>query len=206
MLSAFIATSSSAEEKKEPFLLAFTNSVATTAGIGLLKETPLPPGNSEIRIWIGFGIVTPDEMLRIQVNSHGEVTGDVLVYFPSEFRSMKSREEKRFLRSILRNCTNLHEGTEKDVCTAKFKSTPDWTALYKELNHLGITILPDESELPKPDSVVFDGVSMVVEVRNGLNYRAYEYSNPAFRSEPEAKIAAQIMKLVADSLREKRGT
>ena len=37
---------------------------------------------------------------------------------------------------------------------------------------------------------------MVVELRNGSRYRAYQYSNPSFSSEPQALSASEIMKVV----------
>ena len=44
---------------------------------------------------------------------------------------------------------------------------------------------------------------MVVELRNGSRYRAYQYSNPSFSSEPQAVSASEIMKVanqvIADS-------
>jgi hypothetical protein len=200
-LVTVVVTGASAIAKDEPFLLRFTDEVATTAGIGLLKSATLPAGSSEIRIWIGFGVVMPDEMLRLQRDSQGEIVGEVLVYYPSDLTYMKANDAKRFRRNIMRNCTNLRKGGEKDVCTATFKSVPNWIDLYSRLAHLGIATLPDESELANQEIVVNDGVAMVVEVRNGSDYRAYGYSNPSFRDEAEAQSAAQIIRVVSDAIR-----
>ena len=200
-LLTLVVTGASATAKEEPFLLHFTDEVATTAGIGLLKSATLPVGSSEIRIWIGFGVVMPDEMLRLQRDSQGEIAGEVLVYYPSDLTYMKASDAKRFRRDIMRNCTNLRKGTESDVCTATFKTVPNWIDLYNRLAHLGIATLPDESELPSQKIVVNDGVAMVVEIRNGSSYRAYEYSNPIFRDEAEAQAAAQIIRVVSDAIR-----
>jgi hypothetical protein len=67
------------------------------------------------------------------------------------------------------------------------------------LKKLGLDTLPDESQLPKTDITVTDGVAMLVEVRHGRTYRAYEYSNPAIREQQEAKAAAQIISLVYET-------
>ena len=190
-----------AQHSERPFLLQFTSDTALTAGIGLLNNSPIPDNTTEVRIWIGFGVVVPEEMLRLRTDAQGATLGEVLVHFPSDLTYMKAREAAAFRRDVMRRCNRLRKGKETDVCTATFKHAPDWSALYKELVKLGITTLPDESELPKSDRLVFDGVAIVVEVRQGSVYRAYEYSNPVFRSEPEAKAAAQIISTVSDVFR-----
>lgn len=202
MLAAAQAT---ANEREEPFLLQFTSEAVTTAGMGTLKESHIPDQTSEIRVWIGFGVVQPQKMLRLRVNADGGVSGEILVHFPSDLTYMEDHAAE-FRRDVMRNCTNLRTGKESDVCTATLKNTPSWDALYKNLFRLGITTLPDQSELPQPEIDVLDGIAMVVEVREGSSYRAYEYSNPAFRSEPEAEAATMIIHAIADVFRQSDGT
>jgi hypothetical protein len=52
--------------------------------------------------------------------------------------------------------------------------------------------LPDESELLPDKVMVMDGWGMVVEVRDGLNYRAYHHSNPDAHENPVSQQAAEI--------------
>lgn len=47
-----------------PSLLKFTDDAAITYDLGLLRETLLPEGEVELPIWLGFGLVIPEEMLR----------------------------------------------------------------------------------------------------------------------------------------------
>lgn len=199
LLSLLVASRCGAnEEVRLPFLLQFTDDVATTAGIGVLKDTPLPEGHREIRVWLGFGIIVPEQMLRLQVTGSNRVSGQVLVHYPSDLSYMENDEATAFRKDVLSTCKNIRKGTEHDVCTSTFAQQPDWLRAYRKLLMLGIDKLPDESRLPTPDFVVTDGVAMVVEIRDGASYRAYEYSNPAFRKEPEAKAAVKIMHEVSD--------
>ena len=183
----------SAKDIEEPFLLHFTNDAAQTAGIGLLKDSVLPEHSSEMRIWIGFGLVGPNQMLRLRVNPDGIVSGEILVHFRSDLSYMSPTDVAEFRQDVMRNCTNLRKGKESDVCTATFKRPPNWKSVLEKLVGLGVRTLPDESQLPKPELDMLDGIAMVVEVRDGSNYRAYKYSNPSFRSQPEAVAASKIM-------------
>lgn len=186
---------------QKPFLLQFTEEVAETATLGQLSHTPVTDG-SEIRIWVGFGIVTPEHMLRLRVDRSGKVSGQLWVYFPSDLTYIEDIHERhRIRREWTHDCSNLKHGKEHDVCIALFREAPDWTSTHRNLVSLGVTELPDESELPKPKSTVLDGVAMVVEVRDEHEYRGYAYSNPMFREGPEAKAAVSILDAVGEIIR-----
>jgi hypothetical protein len=175
-------------------LLSYTRGASAAAGIGELGETQLPEGQQEIRIWIGFGVLATDRMLRLQVNPSGEVRGEVLVHYEND-NEMSAEELAEFRRDWLAGCSNLREGSEETVCTATFDHEPDWQAIHQDLLKVGLFELPDESTLPTRTHVK-DGVSLVVELRNGSGYRAYQYSNPSLSSEPQAISANKIMKVV----------
>lgn len=187
-----------ADSRKVPFLLQFTHEVAETAGIGRLDATPISAGASEIRVWLGFGTVIPAEMLRLQVDEEGVVSGQVLIHFPADLSFMEAGRATKFREKVSGYCADFRSGPESEVCTANFGDEPDWHALHDALIRMGITLLPDESELPKPEFEVTDGMAVVVEVRNGEAYRAYGYSNPGFRSEPEAEAATRIIESVSE--------
>jgi tryptophan synthase alpha subunit len=156
----------------------------------LLKDTSLAAGEREIRVWVGFGIVVPEKMLRLRINSNGVVSGNVYLNYPNDL------ENDEFLKRVLATCDHLKIGEEDNVCTRVYKSEPSWKSIYKNLLALNITNLPDQSELPAPDIQVNDGIAMVVEIRDGTSYRAYQYSNPIFRSQPEAVAASKIITIV----------
>lgn len=184
------------DQEDAPFLLQFTHDASDAAGIGELAETSLPVGQQEVRIWFGFGIFRVSHMLRLQVKPSGDVLGELLVHYRNDLSDMDSKDAKEFRRGILDGCKDFREGKVEDVCTATFDHGPNWRSIYRELLKNGLLELPDESTLPEPAIEVSDGFAIVVELRDGPRYRAYEYSNPMFRSEPQAVSASKVMRIV----------
>ncbi len=100
---------------------------------------------------------------------------------------------------VMKECkSGLQRLRDVAICDAKLTRKVNWAAVYKNVERLGITTLPDESALPQPEYAVLDGASIVVEIATSEGYRAYSYSNPIFRNEPEAKAAAEIMRIVGE--------
>jgi hypothetical protein len=197
--------SAHAESTGQPFLLQFIDSAAQTAGIGSLKDTNVPEGNREIRIWIGFGIFAPEKMLRLQVTSTGSVIGHVLVHYKSDLSYMGD-DQVTFRKEIAENCTDLRRGSEQETCLSTFSRNPNWQNIYKKLVRLGVETLPDESTLPPPEIEVNDGVCVLVELRDSAHYRAYEYCNPFARKGPEAAAATKLIGTVSKVFRMADGT
>ncbi|GAB3361556.1 hypothetical protein [Lysobacter tyrosinilyticus] len=189
----------------EPFLLQFTHGASAASGMGELSQISLPNGEREIRIWIGFGMMRTDHMLRLQVSPSGKVHGEVLAHYKNDLSNMEPQDAAEFRRSVLEGCTNPKEGSESNVCTVNYRRTPNWQSIYKKLLALGVLTLPDESALPAPEIEINDGVAMVVEIRDGWQYRAYEYSNSWARKEPEAVAATKIMQVVGKAMGAGRG-
>jgi hypothetical protein len=204
-LSLFTTPPLLGRDGDSPRLPTVASDVARTAGIGQLESTLLPDGASELRVWVGFGVVSPEHLLRLVVRRDGVITGESIVYFPTDISYMEDYEAE-FRRELLAGCTNLRQGKKVSVCTSTFTDSPDWQTLYGDLVDLGILSLPDESELPDPEFQVMDGIAMVVEVRNGSDYRAYRYSNPSFRNEPQAQRASQIIHTVVNLVSREDGT
>ncbi|MDR7099287.1 hypothetical protein J2X04_001634 [Lysobacter niabensis] len=190
----------------EPFLLQFTHGASAAAGIGELKEISLPDKEREIRIWVGFGVLRTDHLLRLRTTQDGNVLGEVLVHYKNDLSDMGPEDAAEFRRSVLEGCINPREGSESNVCTASYRRQPNWKTIYKKLVKLGILTLPDESVLPPPEIDITDGVAMVVEVREGAQYRAYEYSNSWARREPEAVAATDILQIVGKAIGAADGT
>ena len=188
-----------------PFLLQFTHRATEAARIGELSKANLKADEREVRIWFGFGIMRIDRMLRLRISSSGTVHGEVLVHYSNDLSDMTQSDASEFHQDVRSSCTNFREGSEANVCTALYRREPNWRSIYKKLVALGIFDLPDESTLPKPEYEINDGAAIVVEVRHGSNYRAYEYSNPVFRNQPEAVAASKIMEVVANVIGSARG-
>ncbi|WP_376692950.1 hypothetical protein [Wenzhouxiangella sp. EGI_FJ10409] len=189
------------EDDYQPSLLSSTHQVVDAAGLERLEDQNLPAQESELRVWIGFGVGIPDHMLRLHANGDKDIRGEILAYFPSALAYMGDDAE-HFRGEISQKCNNFRVGDDSEVCTASFDDEPGWDQIYHKLVDLGIRTLPDESELPDPKVRVHDGVAMVVELRTGSRYRAYQYANPGFRDQPEAQAAARIMRVIFTFLRE----
>jgi hypothetical protein len=183
----------------EPFLLQFTDDAAETSGIGRLRSVPIASDEIELRIWSGFGIVIPGEMLRIRVHASGGVEGDVLFYYPHDLSYMPDEDQDAFRADLAGACVGTRTGREDETCWVTFEQPPDWTAIHRKLVEYGVYSLPDQSTLPKSEVVTTDGVSMVVELRQGAHYRSYEYSNPS-KSSQEELAARRILALVSPEL------
>jgi len=205
----FVAVQALASEPvaDEPFLLQFTHGASEAAGIGKLKEISLPDGEREIRIWVGFGVMRTDHMLRLQVGPSGNVNGEVLAHYRNDLSDMEPQDAAEFRQSVLQGCTNPKEGQESNTCTVNYRRAPNWQSIYKRIISLGVLTLPDESALAAPELEIIDGVAMVVEVRDGSQYRAYMYSNSWARKEPEAIAATKILQIVGKTMgAARRGT
>lgn len=189
-----------AGESEAPALLENTRGATEAAGIGQLSASNLADGESELRIWSGFGTYPVNRMLRLRIGRDGQVRGEVLMYYASDLDWMDTDEARRFRREVLGDCVNLKRGRDTDVCTFKHRRKPDWHAVHQRVLALGILSLPDESKLPPPEIDIIDGSAMVVEIKDGAAYRAYQYSNAWARSEPEAVAADRIMRALSSSM------
>ena len=184
------------DENGLPFLLSFTDDAARAAGFGLLREAPLPAGESEIRLWTGFGVLAPDSMLRLRTDAAGRVDGELLLHTAHD---PDEEMDAAWFRSITDGqCTQYRRAEAAQTCVARFRHEPDWGQVLSKLDTAHVRDLPDESTLPLPKSRIHDGMCLVVEVREGARYRAYEYCNPGFRDEPEARDAAAIVSITGE--------
>lgn len=196
-LSPVIAVAEAQRAVEEPVLLEFVRDYAATAGLRELKTAKLKPGASEIRIWTGFGVIAPDHAVIIIAPDHAVIIS-VVPGQPVEGRALNrfsyDPDDSEDMRELLSECTSAPQYREDMViCDAKLARPVDWEALYKRIDRLGITVLPDESSLPPTKHRVHDGAAILVEIAAPHGYRAYSYSNPMFRSEPEAQAALGIM-------------
>lgn len=188
-----------------PFLLQFTHGATEAAGIGELSKANLTADQREVRIWLGFGIMRINRMLRLQISSTGTVRGKVFVHYKNDLSDLTQSDASEFRQDARSGCTNFREGFDSNICIAVYHREPNWRSIYQTLVALRIFDLPDESTLPDPEFEINDGVAIVVEVRHGSNYRTYEYSNPGSRNEPEAVAAKKIMGVVARVMRAAKG-
>ena len=77
------------------------------------------------------------------------------------------------------------------MCEASLLQGQSWTRIWEQLNWLGVTSLPDQSELNPPGGIGLDGFTLIVEIRDRGRYRAYSYWSPVpDASQHEVRTAA----------------
>jgi len=175
--------------------------VVASAGLRPLKDTPLPSGNRELRIWFGGGLGWPQDLFRFQIKN-GSAKGQWIRYWSVAIDEDGPPEAADFgavvRYSLAGQCDAMRTFDRTAVCVARFTKRPDWNALLGKIESEGVWTLPDGGELPKehfPNGmqvIVSDGYEMTVEARDGTNYRSYAYDNPEMRKEDAAKHAAAI--------------
>lgn len=187
---------------------------ARLMGVPPLDSARLPAGVEELRIWVGFGVVVPQLLLRIMTTvqgSRGELVlwGNVprLAESPADsFMSMMGATAGQY------GCNRAHTGMKWTevrngveyprrnwifACKVDFRDRePDWGKLLGSLAKLRIRDLPDPATLWPPAVRVLDGTSLQVEILQGAHYRTYMYDNPEEQPWPEARSAAAIIRIV----------
>lgn len=205
ILLAFLITSCSSNKLLVPgtvvdetnSFVEFTDKKAKALKLEPLRSNSTSEGSKEIRVWVGFGIVSPEDLLILNIDKKGNVSGrKVLIYNrdPDNWEGEESLNE--FLEDLYSRCDVIDIHNNIETCGLKHNAIFDWSKIYSILEKLDIWTLPDESALPKPEILVLDGLSVVVELREGSSYRAYHYANPGFRKEDEATKASEIMSFV----------
>lgn len=176
----------------------FTDDKALSANLAPLRKKALIPGTKEIRVWVGFGIVSPEDLLVLKIDQDERVTGQRIWVYKVEPENWKDEPEalEEYLDGIYYRCNIINKYQNIESCEVKNSEFYDWSKIYSRLLNLDIWTLPDESKLPKPEVIVLDGFSVVVELSDGVNYRAYSYSNPGFRKDEEANKASQMMNFI----------
>jgi hypothetical protein len=176
----------------------FTDKKARAIDLTPLREKSLAHGNKEIRIWVGFGVVSPEDLLIINIDNSGNVSGRKVLTYNRDPEDWKDDPEELeyFLDSIYSRCELIGSFKHLESCGLKHNEIFDWSKIYTKLEKLDIWTLPDESKLPELEIVILDGFSVFVELHDSISYRAYHYGNPGFRKDKEAQNASEIMSFV----------
>jgi hypothetical protein len=197
--AVFLASQATAATlRKPPMMLAQTRTIAAATGFGRLEDTPLAPGDIELRVW-EMGAFSPGHLLRLRRAADGSTTGSFHRFFSKEMKQFG--DSGPFAGELEEDCVDLRDAGDDLVCTATFTRRPQWKKIFSRLDALGIRTLPDASELPPPEIELTDGWVLLVEVREGDAYRAYEYFNPGFIPGPEAAAARDVAEEVFKLMR-----
>ena len=142
--------------------------LAKAAKLDDLRAKALPPDETEVRVWIGWGKAP----LRGYVIRNGKT------------------ESARLVQAGFR----ANQVTVSELAPAD----GDWYQTWLRLTKEGLLTLPDSSQLPlgTDQMLVKDGETIVFESSNGRVYRVYYYPAANAQPWPEAKQATQIVELL----------
>lgn len=169
----------------------------------------LGPDEREIRVWVGFGLFQPEDVLRLREDPTGIRGTRVFYWRPGRDAAWEEEAERepnlisnRELRASLQQhfgCSSFLERAEYELCEVTLAQGQSWPSILASLDSLDIEILPDEATVIPPGRIGLDGVTMVVEVLAGSQYRTYSYWSPkATAPQPEVRRAAAILDAVSD--------
>lgn len=151
-------------------LTKFVDWTAKAGNLQKLREIALSEDSFEIRIWIAKSIGAVGLVIKKDDEKW------TAIYVDKTLDKKTPNEESKYL-----------------------KPKSGWKELWKKLTEVEILILPDSSELKnyKGDKIT-DGFGYIVEINKDNVYRIYEYSNPNWAENPEAKQMVKISKIIAE--------
>ena len=204
------------KERVAPDFSFATDPVVELLGLPALRRVGVPEGTTELRIWIGFGIVVPHLLLRL-TKVGNTVQGELVRWWSAMDHPSEDARFGDFLAAQQRlagdsGCVEAQSGDDwiemreqgsvhhkgwTFACRADFGGdVPDWTSVFGDLAELGVGDLPDPSTLSPEPSMVADGTSVEVEFLRASQYHAYTYNNPDLQPWSEARVAEAIIDLV----------
>ncbi len=191
-----------------------TDSVTALAGLPTLRGTAFAPGiRREIRMWVGFGRLMPNLLLRV-ADSSGSVVGLGVAWWPggpepegrfvgtpaqeAAYKQEWLRNTQKIREYVLRSyqCSALRRGSHTEVCFIQAEGSHEFVTLLTQIDSLDAWHLRDPSELTPPGTIGLDGTTLMVEVRTASGYRTYSYWEPGDGPWPEAKRAGSLARLV----------
>jgi hypothetical protein len=177
------------------WILDTKDSITVAAGLTPLAMTQLPPGEQEIRLWIGEGIAAVEHFYRI-TRRDKHVSGDWFQAWSLGERGGAEAGEPDFnavlIYSMAGQCRSVGRAGHAHACRVRFTGEPDWKGILERMELAELWTLPDESELPPDSIMVLDGWGMLVEIRDGSTYRVYHHGNPDAHQHPVSQKAAEI--------------
>ena len=152
----------------EPIFFEGINQRTHIANLTNLRAGPVPNGDLEIRVWIGFGLTALQGFdLR---RSSGQWSGFYLA--------------------------GIYSGLPKNKYQKQLPPPKSgWDPFWAELTQAGILSLPDASSIDCRGGAL-DGVCYVVETNLDNTYRTYMYDNPQYAKCQQAKQIIEINRIL----------
>ena len=167
----------------------FFSEVEIAARLRPLDRTILPPDTRELRFWLIGGWALGD-FYRI-TSRNGHVEGEWIRFwdFDMGFEAGSGIPERAATRyGLAGQCDTVRTFKNQDICITRFMRDPNWAALLRKLESDSVWTLPDQKK--NPYIVINDGAEIIVEVRDGVHYRKYDYDVTKVREDDvEAKRA-----------------
>ena len=156
------------------------DAVAVAAGLEPLRAAEPTAGAREIRLWVDLGLLWPQELIRVVVDSAG-VRGEFYRFWPKR------------MEPLLDGCGPAGAAGDMRACRVELPRSIDWQRIVDRAEARGIWALPDQTALPGPRLMQLDGSSITIELRVGDYYRGYHYGQPHVTDPPpQERAAAEI--------------
>jgi hypothetical protein len=174
---------------------AFGDPYTEAAGLRPLRLQAVPDGTREMRVWVGGGLGWPQALYRLTERG-GRASGEYIRYWLLDNHDPVGADSATFA-ALMRyhergRCELVPVGRFAEACRAIFQREPDWGAVWRVADSLGVWTLPDASTLPEvvgphgERTVTLDGWGITVELRDATSYRTWHYGNPDTKPWPEA--------------------
>ena len=174
---------------------AFGDPYTEAAGLRPLRLQAVSDGTREMRVWVGGGLGWPQELYRLTERG-GRPSGEYIRYWRLDNHDPVGADSATFA-ALMRyhergRCELIPKGRFAEACRAIFQREPDWAAVWRVADSLGVWTLPDASTLPEvvgphgERTVTLDGWGITVELRDATSYRTWHYGNPDTKPWPEA--------------------
>lgn len=132
---------------------------------------PVPAeGSSEIRVWVGGGVVRPFYLYRFRAMGPG-VQGERVVWTEashaddSHTERILERENRRILQLLRREYCgrSLQQKGDLAWCSSPPRGSTDWNAAFRDLQELDLSMLPPQESLGARPCDLFDGIGVGIE-------------------------------------------
>lgn len=159
------------------------------------------PGTTDVRIWLGGGIVVPTTVYRMYEDADGEVRGQIILWLRLHDDTYRGRPTNRdLLRLMRKNCESIQRSDRFVWCEEQI----DDPTLRVTMNDLQLDRLVSLSDEVERDCgwLKEDGESVTIDVLRGDETYRLSISNPDFCcAEPVCAFVSHARAVVERNMR-----
>lgn len=189
--SVSLAQQQSSESDPVPHFEFAIDPAARTAGLKVLRTMSPRRGEREIRVWTGFGLGIPHDLIRLR-NTGRTVDGAVIYWWDhgGEWGPDDNPESMHALVVRRYGCGKVRSAAGTDACAANLRAKQaDWRRLFSEVDSLGAFGLRN----PTDNRMGFDGFHVVIEILDENGYRTAYFANPSDKGGDDARRVLAIL-------------